>query len=50
MNGYDILLLVLIAAALALAVYVLRRKNKRGGSCCGDCAACAMKCEKEKER
>ena len=51
MNGLDIFLLVLIAAALALAVRKLRLDRKKGKgclSCGGNCAGCTVNCEKRK--
>ena len=44
-NGWDLLLLLLIAAALALAVRGCLRDRKRGGGCpgCADgCAGCDL--------
>ncbi|MBQ3389836.1 MAG: FeoB-associated Cys-rich membrane protein [Firmicutes bacterium] len=45
MNGWDILILLLIAGAVALAVRHLVKN--RGNSCHGgaDCAACRQRCE-----
>ena len=40
MNAVDILLILMIAAAVVLAVRKLVRDKKRGKSCCGDCAGC----------
>ncbi len=41
MNVWDIVLIVLTAAFLALAVFFAVRNKKRGKSCCGDCCRCA---------
>ncbi len=41
MNGIDIVLLLLIAAALALAVRHIIRRRRQGKGCCGDCASCS---------
>lgn len=38
MNAADVLVLALIAAAVAGAVYLLR--SGRSGGCCGDCTHC----------
>ena len=38
MNGADVLVLALVAAAVAGAVYLLR--SGRSGGCGGDCAHC----------
>ena len=43
MNLPEIVLIVLLAVALGLAILEIIRRRKRGG-CCGDCAACAMRC------
>ena len=54
MNGWDILLLSLIGAALGAAAFFLFRRRKKGGSsCCGDCASCPGACafaEKDKNK
>ena len=41
MNGIDIVLLLLIGAALAGAVLHIVRRRKQGKGCCGDCASCS---------
>ena len=47
MNTFDILIVILIAAAVALAVWRVIRNKKQGKSSCGcDCGHCAMKCGK----
>lgn len=46
MNGIDIFLIFLIAAAVVLAVGKLIRDKKRGRSSCGDCASCGMACDR----
>lgn len=40
MNGVDLLLAVLILAALAWAIRRCIRNARSGKNCCGDCAAC----------
>ena len=40
MNGWDILLLLLIAAALAMAVRSVVRGRKKAKSCPGSCEGC----------
>lgn len=47
MNTASILLLLFIAALTALALRSIR-KHKLLGRCSGDCARCAMQCEKRK--
>ena len=39
MNIYDIILILLIALALAFAVRSVI-KQKKNGSCCGNCSGC----------
>ena len=52
MNLWDVLILVLVAAAVFLAWKTLRGKTKSGGCSCGcggctqECAACREKQEK----
>ena len=48
MNAADVLVIILIAAALALAVGLSVRRKKRGSSCCGECANCRQSCPEEK--
>lgn len=49
MNLADIIVLFLVAAVVAGAVWLMRRPKKSG--CCGNCAACACGCgEKEKKQ
>ncbi|WP_080676436.1 FeoB-associated Cys-rich membrane protein [Ruminococcus flavefaciens] len=45
MNIADIILILLIAAALVFAVRA-SVKNAKSGSCCGDCTKCSG-CNKE---
>ena len=56
MNGLDILLLLLIGAAVLLALRKIRsdRRNGKsclscGGSCAGSCAGCSVNCRKRTE-
>ena len=45
MNLWDILLLILIGAALGAAVFFLFFRHKRSGSSCGcSCSSCAGMC------
>lgn len=44
MNGYDILLLGIIAACVVLAVRFQLRRRKKGG-CSGQCGACPHSCK-----
>ena len=48
MNPIDILLIVLLAAALLLAVRKVIRDKKHGRSCCGSCDACCG-CRKKRK-
>ena len=50
MNGWDILILVLVIALMALAVFLYRRGNKKGSACCGDCNKCGKSCEEPKKK
>ena len=43
MNIWDILILLAVAAALALAVFSARRRRKSGEGCCGSCEGCALR-------
>jgi hypothetical protein len=46
-NLWDIVLIVLLLAAVALAVAHCVRVRRRGGSsCCGNCAQCGASCGK----
>ena len=48
MNTVDIILIVLIAAAVIAAVVFRIRSAKRGKTCCGDCSqCCSQKCRKQ---
>ncbi|MBO6303365.1 MAG: FeoB-associated Cys-rich membrane protein [Ruminiclostridium sp.] len=40
MNLVDIILIVLIAAAVAGALFVMIRDKKKGKGCCGNCSCC----------
>ena len=45
MNGWDIALIALVAAAVGLAARRIIRNKKQGKSACGcDCAHCACNC------
>lgn len=49
MNLPEIVLIVLLAAALGLAILAIIRRRKKG--CCGrDCAACAARCADPREQ
>ena len=49
MNVPDIVILVILAAAVIAAVAFTIRNKKKGRSCCGNCAECsAMKNCKDK--
>ena len=44
-NIWDVILSILIFAAIVMAVVHIVRTKKRGGSaCCGDCANCVSSC------
>ena len=45
MNGWDILIIAVIAALIGLAIFLKIRKKKKGSSCCGDCCNCGKSCE-----
>lgn len=50
MNIWDVLLTVVVVAALALAVFLCVRKKTRGTGCCGsgvNCAKCRGRCERK---
>lgn len=49
MNGADIVLIIIIAAAIVFAVRSVIKQSKRGG-CCGDCAGCVAGCKKLEAR
>ena len=40
MNLVDIILIVLIAAAVTGALFVMIRDKKKGRGCCGNCSCC----------
>ena len=44
MNWLDILLIVLVAAALGLCIAVIIRSRKKGRGCCGNCSGCRKNC------
>ncbi len=44
MNWLDILLIVLVAAALVLCITVLIRSRRKGRGCCGNCSCCRSGC------
>ncbi len=50
MNFWDIVILLTVGAALALAVRRVRRSRASGG-CCGNCASCGQyaACAQRKE-
>ena len=41
MNGWDILILIAVAAMVFFAVRAWRRGGRRSGSCCDGCSGCA---------
>ncbi len=45
MNGWDILIIAVIAALIGLAILLKIRKKKKGSSCCGDCCNCGKSCD-----
>ena len=52
MNGWDILLLILIAVILILAVRKIRSDRRSGKgclSCGGNCAGCSAMCSNRKD-
>ncbi len=49
MNGWDIAILIMLAAAVGVALYFFLRKRKSGKSCCGDCNGCSG-CPKGSEK
>lgn len=51
MSGIDIVLIVLIAAAVAGAVIIMIRMKKQGRSfsCGGDCTRCSQSCRNRKK-
>ena len=40
MNALDIILIIIIAAALIFAVLHIIKSRKHGRPCCGDCSRC----------
>ncbi|MBR3125020.1 MAG: FeoB-associated Cys-rich membrane protein [Mogibacterium sp.] len=49
MNIWDIVLVIIIIAAVTLAVIHLVRSKRRGQCSCGSCAGCSTPCRKEKD-
>jgi hypothetical protein len=49
MNIWDIVLVIIIIAAVTLAVIHLVRSKRRGQCSCGSCAGCSAPCRKEKD-
>ena len=48
MNLYDIIILLLVAAAVGFAVRQMRKPKKSG--CCGSCSACACGCTQRENK
>ena len=48
MNLYDIIILLLGAAAVGFAVRQMRKPKKSG--CCGSCASCACACTQRENK
>ena len=54
-NGWDIALLLLLAAAVALALRHILRVRRKGGcscggcGCCGSCESCRAACSRRKD-
>ena len=48
MNLSDIIVLLLVAAAVGFAVWLMRRPKKSG--CCGDCSSCACACGQREKK
>ncbi len=46
MNGWDILIALLVLALVGGAVFLLKRGKKKDG-CCGDCGQCGAYCDKK---
>lgn len=49
MNWLDIVLLLLVAAALALCIVTLVRSSKKGRGCCGTCSCCRGNCPSKQQ-
>ncbi len=47
MNFWDVCLSIFLLAALALAVWTLRRQGKKNG--CGSCSSCCRPCRTKAE-
>lgn len=41
MKPIDFVIILVLAAFLALALWYFRRRKKKGGGCCGGCSGCA---------
>ena len=48
MNMYDIIILLLVAAAVGFAVRQMRKPKKSG--CCGSCSTCACGCTQRENK
>ncbi len=44
MNGWDILIIVLLALAVTAAIIFRIKKRRKGEGCCGDCSSCCSDC------
>ena len=49
MNLTDIILIIVIAAAVVLAVIHCLRSRKRGNTCCNNCSSCTYNCKNERK-
>ncbi|HOO05096.1 MAG TPA: FeoB-associated Cys-rich membrane protein [Ruminococcus sp.] len=43
MKAVDVILLIIVCAALSLAVVSVIRQKKSGNGCCGSCQGCSKK-------
>lgn len=41
MSMWDFILLGMVGAALALAIWAIVRRKRKGSGCCGHCQGCA---------
>ena len=48
MNLADIIILLIVAAAVGTAIWLMRRPKKSG--CCGSCASCACSCGQREKK